>query len=289
VNAQAEVPVAFTANDGLGYLAQLRWSVSSADIQTQSGTCPLDPDAQQATCRFLFVVPPPPQAAALPLNVVVEAEDTASNVGRAQITLAVGVTPIAKSLAPAQGPATGGTLLSVVGASFIDGTQVFVGDQPLQPNGGTVVSAGLIQGTTVAQQPGIYPVTVQTGAASTQAGTFELIGRPEVLMISPTTGPPSGGTHVAIVGRYFRTPSQGSTIILFGSDRTSSAGLCCPVVVSENRIEGLTPAGAGAATIFAEDGVAGVSQLPLAFNYVSQDDAGTATPFHCPCLDGAAP
>ncbi len=293
VNAQAEVPVAFTANDGLGYLAQLRWSVSSADIQTQSGTCPLDPNAQQATCRFLFVVPPPPQAAALPLNVVVEAEDTANNVGRAQITLAVGVTPMATSVAPTLGPATGGTLVSVVGASFIVGTQVFVGDQLLQPNGGTVVNAGLVQGTTVAQEPGTYPVMVQTGAESVQAGTFELIGRPEVLMVSPTTGPPAGGTHVAIVGKYFRGDSadsiDGRTRILFGSDRSSAAALCCEVVVSEHRIEGVTPPGAGAATIFAEDAIAGVSQLAQSFIYVSQDDAGTATSPGCTCADGGAP
>ncbi|HEX4403305.1 MAG TPA: IPT/TIG domain-containing protein [Polyangia bacterium] len=290
VNAQAEVPVAFTANDGLGYLLQLRWLVSSADVETQSGTCPFDPNAQQATCRFLFMVPPPQQAAsALPLNVVVEAEDTAHNVGRAQITLAVGVTPVAKSLAPAQGPAVGGTLVSVVGANFIAGTQVFVGDQPLQPNGGTVMSPTLVKGTTVAQQPGVYPVTVQTGAASVQAGTFELIGRPQVLLVSPTMGPPAGGTHVAIVGKYFRAPTQGSTRILFGSDGTSAAALCCPIFVSQNRIEGLTPPGAGASTIFAEDAIAGVGQLPLAFNYVSQDDAGAEMPTGCHCADGGAP
>jgi hypothetical protein len=292
VNAQAEVPVAFTANDGLGYLAQLRWSVSSADIQTQSGTCPFDPNAQQAPCRFLFVVPPPPQAAALPLNVVVEAEDTANNVGRAQITLAVGVTPMATSVAPTLGPATGGTLVSVVGARFIVGTQVFVGDQLLQPNGGTVVSAGLIQGTTVAQEPGTYPVMVQTGAESVQAGAFELIGRPEVLMVSPTTGPPAGGTHVAIVGKYFRkdtTSLDGRTRILFGSDRSSAAELCCPLFISENRIEGFTPPGAGLSSIFAQDAIAGVSQLAFSFTYVSQDAAGTAPPAGCNCADGGAP
>jgi hypothetical protein len=293
VNAEAEVPVAVTANDGLGYLAQLRWSVSSADIVTQSGTCPLDPNAQQATCRFFFVVPPPPpQAGALPLNVVVEAEDTANNVGRAQITLAVGVTPTATSLAPTLGPATGGTLVSVVGANFIVGTQVFVGDQPLQPNGGTVMSAGLIEGTTVGQEPGMYPVMVQTGAESVQAGTFELIGRPEVLMVSPTMGPPAGGTPVAIVGKYFRNDTSsldGATRIFFGSDRSSAAALCCPVVVSPNRIEGVTPPGAGAATIFAEDAFAGVGQLALSFNYVTPDDAGTPTLPGCHCADGGAP
>jgi hypothetical protein len=293
VNAQAEVPVAFTANDGLGYLAQLSWSVSSADFKTQSGTCPLDPNAQQATCRFLFMAPaPPPNAAALPLNVVVEAEDTASNVGRAQITLAVGVAPDATSVAPTLGPATGGTFVSVVGANFIVGTQVFVGDQPLQPNGGTVMSAGLIQGTTVGQEPGTYPVMVQTGAASVQAGTFELIGRPQVLMVSPTMGPPVGGTPVAIVGRYFRKDSgslDGATRIFFGSDRSSAAALCCPVVVSPNRIEGVTPPGAGAATIFAEDAFAGVSQLALSFNYVAPDDAGPPTSPGCHCADGGAP
>ncbi len=236
VNAQADVPVAFTANDGLGYLSDLRWSVSSSDIQTLSGTCPLDPNAQQATCRFFFVVPPPPQAIALPLNVVVEAVDTARNVGRAQTTLAIGVAPVVTSFSPADGPAAGGTLVSVVGDNFIVGTQAFVGGLPLQPNGGAVMSANLIQGTTVAQDPGLYPVSVQTGAASvTAAGTFELIGRPEVRMVSPTSGPLAGGTPIAIVGKYFRAgnATDGPTRIWFGSNFSSAASLCCQVVAEE--------------------------------------------------------
>jgi hypothetical protein len=290
VNAEAEVPVAFTADDGLGYLSELRWSVSSSDIETQSGTCPLDPNAQQATCRFFFTVPPPLEAASLPLNVLVEAVDTVGNVGRAQTTLAIGVTPEVTSFSPVEGPAVGGTLVSVVGDDFIVGTQVLVGDTLLAPDGGTFVSSGLIQGTTVAHEPGIYPVSVRTGSATVvAAGTFALVGRPEVLAVSPSSGPPAGGTPITIVGRYFRSLTR----LSFGSAMSSAAALCCPSLKSPNRIEGFTPPGAGAVSVFAADAVGGVGQLPLAFTYLPVDDpdAGALgpTPSGCQCPGGGGP
>ena len=71
VNAEAEVPVAFTADDGLGYLASMEWKVSTSDVDF-SGTCPLAPDAQRATCRFVFVAPQPTENGQ-PLAVVVTA------------------------------------------------------------------------------------------------------------------------------------------------------------------------------------------------------------------------
>jgi hypothetical protein len=294
VNAEAEVPVAFTADDGQGFLAQLHWSVSSSEIQTLSGTCPLDPNAQRTTCRFLFVVPPPPQAASLPLNVVVEAEDTAHTIGRAQATLAVGVAPVLKSFSPVEGPAAGGTLVSVIGDDFIVGTQAFVGDELLTPNGGTEVSPTLLQGTTVAHEPGTFPVTVQTGAASQAKGIFEFVGRPEVRLVSSASGPSAGCTPIAIAGKYFRDEGGADTTqIFFGTDVASAVPLCGARFVSANRIEGFTPSGAGTVSIFAVDGVGGVGQLDSAFAYQSGDapDAAApgAPPAACPCADGGAP
>jgi hypothetical protein len=286
VNAGAEVPVAFRADDGFGYLSSMDFIVTSSDVLL-SGTCPqLAPNVHQATCRFLFVVPKPMQNGQ-PLNVIVTAHDTATNSQRAETTLAVGVAPVVATFGPFEGPSTGGTQLSVMGDDFITGTQVLVGGSLLQPNGGTVVSASLIQGTTPQHDPGLATVTVRTGALSIDlSSSFDFVGQPEVRALTPTSGRPAGCTPITIVGKFFRDVPL--TRIWFGADGSSASQLRCPVYVSQNRIEGFTPPGAGAVAVFAQDPAGGIGMLPLAFTYLDPDaaDAGAAAPPACPCAAG---
>jgi hypothetical protein len=287
VNPGAEVPVAFEADDGSGFLATMGWSVSSSETQL-SGTCPLGPNAQRATCRFLFVVPTPTQNGQ-PLNIVVSATDTVPNpIARAETTLAIGLPPVVGSFEPFEGAAGGGTQISVTGASFIPGTQVLLGGVPLEPNGGDVMSDTLIVGKTPAHDPGPVIVTVRTGAISVAAeGRFNFVGRPEIRAVTPSSGPITGCTPVTIVGKYFR--ENPPTSIWFGSDSSGGATLQCPTRVGPNRIEGFTPPGAGAVSLYAGDLVGGVGSLPLAFTYLDVDTPdGGAGPAACPC-DGGPP
>jgi hypothetical protein len=286
VNAGAEVPVAYEADDGAGHLESMGWIISTSDIQ-RSGTCPLGPNLQRATCRFVFVVPRPMQLGQ-PLNVDVFALDTSNNVAHAQTTLAIGLSPVVDGFSPFQGPAAGGTAISVSGDNFISGTQVFVGGALLQPNGGAIMSAHLIQGTTAAHDPGVVTLTVRTGSVSVDApDDFTFVGRPEVRGITPGSGPLAGCTPVAIVGKYFRDV----TSIWFGSDATGGSPLLCVSHVGPNRIEGFTPPGAGVVSVFAGDLVSGVGQLPLAFTYLDVDapDAGSPAPSACDACAGGAP
>jgi len=286
VNAGAEVPVAYEADDGSGHLESMGWTISTTDIQ-RSGTCDLGPNLSRATCRFVFVVPRPMQLGQ-PLNVDVFASDTSKNVTHAQTTLAIGLTPVVMGFSPFEGPAAGGTPISVTGDNFISGTQVFVGGALLQPNGGTIVNAQLIQGMTPKHDPGPVTLTVRTGSTSVDArGDFTFYGRPEVRGITPSSGRPTGCTPVAIVGKYFRDV----TSISFGSDASGGAPLLCASHVGPNRIEGFTPPGAGVVSVFAGDPVSGVGQLPLAFTYLDVDapDAGTQAPSACDACAGGAP
>jgi hypothetical protein len=287
VNAGAEVPVAFAADDGLGHIASMGWTIATSDIQ-RSGTCPVGPNLQHATCRFVFVVPSPTQLGQ-PLNVDVSAVDTSNNPMHAQTTLAIGLPPVVETFSPFEGQAVGGTQVSVSGDNFIAGTQVLVGGALLQPNGGTIMNAHLIQGTTAAHDPGPSTLTVRTGAISVDApGPFNFIARPEVRAVMPNSGPLAGCTPITIVGKYFR---DRQTSVWFGSDTSSGAQLLCMNYISPNRIEGFTPPGVGAVSIFAGDAVSGVGQLPLAFTYLDVDtpDAGPPSPSACDACAGGTP
>jgi hypothetical protein len=289
VSAGAEVPVAFEVDDGYGTLDQIVWTVSSPDSTMPPGSC--DPmHASRATCRFIFLAPQPTQPGQpLELDIHITATDTASNPGVKDATLFVGLAPVVSSFDPFVGPAAGGTLVSVHGQNFIKGTQVLMGGAPLEPGGGTIVSDTLIQGTTPAHDPGPVSVTVQTGSASVDApGAFEFVAAPQVLDVSPNSGPLAGCAPVTIVGKGFDDGRM--TRIWFGSDLGSAAALQCIDYKGPNRIEGLTPPGAGAVSVFAQDPVGGVGELPLAYTYLDVDmpDAGEPPPAGqgCPCPDG---
>jgi hypothetical protein len=272
INAGAVVPVAFHADDGHGALSQLSWAVSSSDFSL-TGTCPLPPNASRATCRFVFTAPEPAENGQ-PLNIIVTALDSAvpaPNPNHDQATLAVAFAPVVGAFSPVEGPARGGTLMSVTGANFVAGTQVLVGGLPLDPDGGVVVSSTLVQGVTRAHDPGSAMVTVRTGSstASFPGSPFKFIGRPEVWAVTPTSGPVTGCAPITIVGKYFRTSPR--TAVWFGSDSAGGAPLQCANVVSANRIEGLTPPGVGAVTVFAGDPVGDVGSLVLGYTYLDVD------------------
>jgi hypothetical protein len=289
VTAGAEVPVAFEADDGpQGALDMLLWKVSSIDL-TFTGSCAHTANATRATCRFVFVAPKPTQPMQ-PLVIVVTGTDSVGNTGQTQTTVSIGVAPTVTSFEPFKGPADGDTPFMVHGQNFIPGTQVLMGGALLAPSGGTVMSDTLIVGRTPAHDPGPVTVSVQTGSSAVDApGSFEFVGRPEVLAVSPTSGPLAGCTPITIVGRYFDATAK--TRIWFGSDPTlsSDAPLQCIDYVSPNRIEGLTPPGAGAVSVYAQDPVGGVGELMLAYTYLDTDlpDGGPA-PFSlaCPCGGG---
>lgn len=287
VNPTAEVPVAFSASDSPGTLAVMRWTVSSPGITPLTGTCPVGPSVTQSTCQFVFVVPQP-LLGGQPLNINVSAKDAAGNEGLDVTTLAVGLPPKVTKFLPTEGPAQGGTDITVEGDDFITGTQVLMGGVPIEPGGGTVMDPHHITGRTPIHDPGLFPVVVRTGGASAKAdGNFLFVAAPVVLAVSPPSGPTSGGTAVSVVGKGFRE----ATSLRFGSDFGTAAPLLCATLVSPNRIQGYLPPGAGAVSIFALDPVSGTSERPLAFTYLSEDSPDGSSLAVPPCLaaDGGAP
>jgi hypothetical protein len=282
VNADAEVPGAFTADDGLGHLTALSWTATADGIAPISGGCP-NPAPQRDTCRFVFVAPRPRAGAVLPLTITVEAMDSQGQASQTVTPVVIGFGPTVTAFTPTEGPTAGGTDLVVTGASFIAGTQVLVGGLPLQPNGGEVVNEHQIRGRTPAREAGLVSVTVRTGGIAVKAGSFQYVARPVIRAVSPVDGPLEGGTAVTVVGNDFRA---GATQLWFGT-ASGRLPLSCPRYVSENRIQGFTPPGAGVISVFATDPVGGEGALDGAFTYrspgVDESDAALAPPA---CADG---
>ena len=283
----SEVPVALHASDGAGRLTEVRWTVSWGDNVNPSEFCSLGLD-RDVTCRFSFVAPRPMQPGQ-PLNINVSAKDSRDNVGLTVTTLSLGVTPVITTVAPREGPATGGTEIIVTGANFITGTKLLIGGVPAMLTGAGLDGTTTLRGRAPPHEPGFVPVAVRAGSVDVASGSFLYVGRPIVRAVSPSQGPVTGGTPVAIAGNYFR---EGATRIVFGtSDHVSEADLVCPKFVSVNRIEGYAPPGVGALSVYARDPVAGESQCPLAFTYLDDDSPDGAPPLAPPCQrgDGGTP
>jgi IPT/TIG domain len=290
VNVGAEVPVAYQADDHLGRLSTMVWTAFDAGGQVADGSCALDPGVAKNTCRFVFVAPKVKQSEIVTVHV--EARDAVDNVGGAESKIVIAPAPVVALAMPRLGPASGGTDVVVTGAQFVVGTQVLVDGIPLEPGGGAFVSAQMLKGRTPAHEPGVVPLSVRSGSLEVATGTFEFVGKPIVLAVSPTMGPFAGDIPVVVAGRNFRAGNGKDdlgTQIGFGPPDGAHAALVCLDVVNANRITGILPPGAGAAWIFASDAVGGASEFPFAFNYVGDEtpDAGIVAPI-CPKM-GATP
>jgi hypothetical protein len=150
-----------------------------------------------------------------------------------------------------------------------------------QPIETTYASAMLVRGTTPMHDAGDVQLSVRTGAAIVPAGAFSFFAAPIVRGISPTEGAASGGTRVTIAGNNFR----GLTTITFrdADDLKLIGYLGCPRVVSDTRIEGVAPAGIGAALVGATDPIGGDSQRTPRYQF-SDAVVGEG----CPAPDGGA-
>ncbi|MCO4759951.1 MAG: IPT/TIG domain-containing protein [Myxococcales bacterium] len=126
--------------------------------------------------------------------------------------------PTIQTVAPAAGPTSGGTEVTVLGAGFTDKIQVWVGD-----NQASVLE---VQGTTKLRinappgQQGAVPVKVKTKyGSSTLPNGFVYTddkgtAATKILAIAPPKGPLAGGQTVTIVANGL--VSKGDTTVLFG-------------------------------------------------------------------------
>jgi len=119
-------------------------------------------------------------------------------------------------IGPTEGPASGGTVVTIAGHNFTGVTAVKFG--ATAATSFTVVSDGYIEATSPAHAVGVTDIIVTNADgdnALVAADEFEFINPPPIVSsVIPTNGPPAGGTSVVITGAYFTD----TTDVEFGTD-----------------------------------------------------------------------
>ncbi len=190
------------------------------------------------------------------------------------------VTPTVSSVSPNNGPAAGGTSVTITGTNFAAGATVTFGSTAA--TNVVVVNSTTITATVPAGSAGAVTVTVTVtvnGLSGSLTNGFTYVVPPTVSSGSPSTGSTAGGTAVTITGTNF---VSGATVTFGGAAATNV------VVVNSTTITATTPAGsAGAVTVTVT--VGGLSgSLASGFTYVVTPTVSSVSPNNGPPAGGTA-
>jgi len=144
--------------------------------------------------------------------------------------------PTLTSISPTSGPESGGTVVTVNGSGFVSGTTVV----NFGANPATNVTCGSSSQCQATAPQGTGSVTVTAtvgGVPATGSATYTYIPPPSLTSISPTSGPATGGTVVAVNGTGF---ISGSTTVRFGSNLATDVSCA-----SSTQCQATSPAGVG--------------------------------------------
>jgi hypothetical protein len=171
----------------------------------------------------------------------------------------LGPTPSMSTVSPSSGSVAGGTLITVTGSNFSPNATVTVGGTAAT----SVTVSSATQFTAVVPAGTLGPADVEITnvdlQSTTLTGGFTYQGAaPTVTSVSPSTGPPAGGTLITITGTGFLS---GASVTVGG---VAATGI---TVVSATSITSSTPAGTGAASVTVTNIDAQSGSLPSAFTY----------------------
>ncbi|MEU1438788.1 IPT/TIG domain-containing protein [Streptomyces sp. NPDC005775] len=138
--------------------------------------------------------------------------------------------PVLTGGGPAQGPATGGVVVTLTGSDLLNASAVRFGSTNAASF--TVVSATQITAT-APPGTGSSPITVITPGGTSNPVAFTYVAAPTVTALAPTTGPTSAGTVVTLTGTNLATASA----VTFGGTAVSFT------VASDTQITAIAPAG----------------------------------------------
>lgn len=144
--------------------------------------------------------------------------------------------PTVTAVSPTSGPTAGGTTITVTGTGFATGATLALGGAAATSV--TVVLATSLTGVTPAGVAGAVAVTVTNpgGVSGSRASGFTYVSpAPTILSVSPTSGPPTGGTKITVTGTGF---ASGATLQIGTAFATSVS------VVSATTMTGVTAGGA---------------------------------------------
>jgi len=143
--------------------------------------------------------------------------------------------PVISSISPVQGPAAGGTAVTITGTGFTGATGVSFGavSAPF-----TVVNSTKIT-TTAPAGSGSVTVTVSAPGSTSNGASYSYVTTPVISSINPVQGPSAGGTAVTITGTGF----TGVSAVMFGAVSAAFT------VLNSTQITATAPAGSGSVSV----------------------------------------
>ncbi len=211
----------------------------------------------------------------------VRAKDNHGNFDTAPATYTwnVASAPTVTGVAPSQGPAAGGTNVTVTGTGFAGTPTVTFGGTACSSVNRT--SSTTLTCTTNARAAGAVTVTVtnpDTQSGSKANAFTYVLPAPTVTAVTPGSGPAAGGTNVTVTGTGF----TGTPSVSFGGsacssvNRTSSTSLTCTT----------TAHAAGAVTVSVTNPDTQSGSKATAFTYVAAPTVTEVTPGSGPAAGG---
>jgi len=281
-SAQA-VTYTYVAAPSLSSLSPDRGPVSGGIVVTLTGANLSSATAVRfdGIAALSFTVVSATQISAVaPAHAAGSAAVTVTTVGGTSnsLTFSYVLEPSVTGLTPAQGPASGGTVVTLTGANLSGATAVRF-DGIAAPTF-TVVSATEISAVTPAHTAGSAAVTVTTPGGTSNPENpsmyFYYAAVPSLISVTPTSGNTAGGTVVTITG----TGLSGATAVNF--DGIAAASFA---VGSSTVLTAVTPAhaaGAAAVTVTTPGGTGN----PLNYDYFDAPTLSAVTPTLGPTYAG---
>ncbi|SEG94827.1 IPT/TIG domain-containing protein [Actinacidiphila yanglinensis] len=162
------------------------------------------------------------------------------------VTYTYAAAPTLTSIAPSQGPASGGTTVVLTGTGLTGATAVTFGSSPAASF--TVNSATQITAVTPAGT-GTVACTVTGPGGTSNTVFYTYLTAPVLTALSPAQGPTGAGASVTLTGTGLTT----TTTVLFGSTPAAFT------VISDTTVVALAPAGAAGTVAVGVTTAAGAS------------------------------
>ena len=175
--------------------------------------------------------------------------------------------PTVTKVEAAEGPAAGGTVVTITGTKFVKASTVKIGSEATEVE---YKSATELKAKTAATAAGKDEVVVTSGEISSTGGpSFTYLAAPKVSSVSPAEGSTAGGTAIVLKGTDF---VAGAKVSLAGGEATSV------VVVSATEITAKTPAGAAGKDEVVVVDADGTSSAGAGFTYITPPTVSAVSP-----------
>ncbi|WP_199848698.1 IPT/TIG domain-containing protein, partial [Streptomyces sp. RTd22] len=184
--------------------------------------------------------------------------------------------PVLSGVSPVQGPAAGGTTVTLTGSGLGGATAVRFGS--VNASSFTVVSSSQITAVAPSGSAGPVQVTVIGPGGTSNGVTYTYVVSPVLSGVSPNQGPAAGGTSVALTGSGF----SGVTAVRFGSVLASSF-----TVVSSTQITAVAPSGSAGPVQVTVIGPGGTSN-GVTYTYVVSPVLSGVSPNQGPAAGGTS-